>query len=113
MVVVHEDQLFLLVEETPLPFLVGIVVLDVVFVPHLIPLLGLILLVLPLELIGPPVKCATKWVTQPFNVIIGSTMPIMVKAQAPNLLPLLLVPHLLLIIIGTQTLEQPITSPQT
>ena len=40
-------------------------------------------------------------------------MPVMVKAQAPNLLPLLLVPHLLLTTIGTQTLEQPITSPQT
>ena len=113
MAVVREGHLPHLVEEITLPLIVGIVVVDVVVVPHLIPLLGLILLGLPLEQLGPHVKCATKWVTQPSNAITSSTMPIMVKAQAPNLLPLLLVPHLLLIIIGTQTLEQPITSPQT
>ena len=113
MAVVREGHLLHLVDETTLPLLVGIMVVDVVVVPHLIPPLGLILLGLPLEQLGPHVKCATKWVTQPSNAITGSTMPIMVKAQAPNLLPLLLVPHLLLTIIGTQTLEQPITSPQT
>ena len=107
MAVVREGHLLHLVDETTLPLLMGIVVVDVVVIPHLI-LLGL-----PLEQLGPHVKCATKWVTQPSNAITGSTMPIMVKAQAPNLLPLLLVPYLLLTIIGTQTLEQPITSPQT
>ena len=101
MAVVHEVHLLHLVDETTLPLFMGIVVVDVVVIPHLIPPLGLILLGLPLEQLGPHVKCATKWVTQPSNAITGSTMPIMVKAQAPNLLPLLLVPHLLLTIIGT------------
>ncbi|KAF3945468.1 hypothetical protein CMV_028146 [Castanea mollissima] len=66
-----------MVDETTLPLLVGIVVVDAVVVPHLIPPLGLILLGLPLELLGPHVKYATKWVTQPYNAITGSTMPIM------------------------------------
>ena len=110
---VCEGHLPNLVDEITLSLIVGIVVMDVVVVPHLIPPLGLILLGLPLEQLGPHVKCETKLVTQPSNAITGSTMPVVVKAQAPNLLPLLLVPHLLLTIIGTQTLEQPITSPQT
>ena len=110
---VRKGHLLHLVDETTLPLSVGIVVVDMVVVLHLIPPLGLIPLGLPLEQLGLHVKCATKWVTQPSNAITGSTMPIMVKAQAPILLPLLLVPYLLLTIIGTQTLEPPITSPQT
>ena len=46
---VREGHLPHLVEEITLPLIVGIVVVDVVVVPHLIPLLGLILLGLPLE----------------------------------------------------------------
>ena len=60
---VREGHLLLLVDKITLPRLAGIVVADVVVVPHLIPPLGLILLGLPLEQISPPVKCATKWVT--------------------------------------------------
>ena len=78
MAVVREGHLLHLVDETTLPLLVGMVVVDVVVVPHLITPLGLILLGLPLEQLGPYVKCATKWVTQPSNAITGSTMLIMV-----------------------------------
>ena len=49
MAVVREGHLLHLVDETTLPLLMGIVVVDVVVIPHLIPPLGLILLGLPLE----------------------------------------------------------------
>ena len=49
MAVVREGDLLHLVDETTLPLLVGIMVMDVVVVPYLIPPLGLILLGLPLE----------------------------------------------------------------
>ena len=110
MAVVREGHLPHLVEEITLPLIVGIVVVDVVVVPHLIPLLGLILLGLPLEQLGPPQVCNKMGHTalQCYNRFNHAYHG---ESSSSQLAAFVASSPFLLIIIGTQTLEQPITSP--